>query len=175
MRGFLERLAVESRAPAYLLVDRAGTVVDSGGRIVKTIGDEVMFITEEPAAAATIALRLARASNQDAVLPDARAGLASGPVLSREGDYYGQVVNLASRLTELAFPGTVLASSDLATELEGRPEADNLVGIYAALADKSKAEVLAEFGGGQFSTFKKALAELAVSRIARPGCRSGFD
>ena len=50
-------------------------------------------------------------------------------------------------------------------ELETRPEADNLVGIYAALADKSKAEVLAEFGGGQFSTFKKSLAELAVSRI----------
>lgn len=98
------------------------TVVESGGRIVKTIGDEVMFITEEPAAAATIALRLARASNQDAVLPDARAGLASGPVLSREGDYYGQVVNLASRLTELAFPGTVLVSNDLATALEDQPE-----------------------------------------------------
>ena len=46
--------------------------------------------------------------------------------------------------------------------LEGRPEADNLVGIYAALADKSKAEVLAEFGGAQFSTFKKALAELCA-------------
>ena len=51
-------------------------------------------------------------------------------------------------------------------ELAKRPEADNLVGIYAALADKTKAEVLAEFGGQQFSTFKKALAELAVSRIA---------
>src|SRR6476659_8226797 len=50
-------------------------------------------------------------------------------------------------------------------ELESRPEADNLVGIYAALADTSKSAVLAEFGGGQFSTFKKALSELAVSRI----------
>jgi tryptophanyl-tRNA synthetase len=50
--------------------------------------------------------------------------------------------------------------------LEHRPEADNLVGIYAALADKSKADVLSEFGGGQFSTFKKALSELAVSRLA---------
>src|SRR5499426_1602798 len=44
--------------------------------------------------------------------------------------------------------------------LETRPEADNLVGIYAALADKAKGEVLKEFGGAQFSTFKKALAEL---------------
>ena len=49
---------------------------------------------------------------------------------------------------------------------ESRPEADNLVGIYAALADMAKAEVLAEFGGAQFSTFKKALAELAVARSA---------
>jgi tryptophanyl-tRNA synthetase len=50
--------------------------------------------------------------------------------------------------------------------LSGRPEADNLVGIYAALGDTSKEAVLKEFGGGQFSTFKKALADLAVSRIA---------
>src|SRR5436190_22622854 len=50
-------------------------------------------------------------------------------------------------------------------ELEKRPEADNLVGIYAALADKAKAEALAEFGGAQFSTFKKSLAELTVSRL----------
>jgi tryptophanyl-tRNA synthetase len=49
--------------------------------------------------------------------------------------------------------------------LASRPEADNLVGIYAALADKAKAAVLDEFGGAQFSTFKKTLADLAVSRI----------
>ena len=50
-------------------------------------------------------------------------------------------------------------------ELEARPEADNLVGIYAALAYTSKAQVLAEFGGGQFSTFKKALVEVAVEKL----------
>jgi tryptophanyl-tRNA synthetase len=50
--------------------------------------------------------------------------------------------------------------------LKSRPEADNLVGIYAALADKPKADVLREYGGGQFSGFKKALAELAVARVA---------
>jgi tryptophanyl-tRNA synthetase len=49
--------------------------------------------------------------------------------------------------------------------LENRAEADNLVGIYAALANMTKAQVLNEFGGAQFSTFKKALAELAVARI----------
>src|SRR6201995_1542072 len=50
--------------------------------------------------------------------------------------------------------------------LENRPEADNLVGIYAALADTAKSAVLAEFGGGQFSTFKTALVDLAVAKLS---------
>ena len=49
--------------------------------------------------------------------------------------------------------------------LEGRPGADNLVGIYAALSDRTKAEVLAEFSGAQFSVFKPALADLAVEKL----------
>ena len=50
--------------------------------------------------------------------------------------------------------------------LETRPEADNLVGIYAALSGRSKAEVLSEFGGGQFSSFKNALVELCVTKLS---------
>ncbi|MCX2724755.1 tryptophan--tRNA ligase [Roseibium salinum] len=50
--------------------------------------------------------------------------------------------------------------------LEDRPEADNLVGIYAAIAGRTKEEVLKDFGGQQFSTFKPALAELAVSTLS---------
>src|SRR6202163_506749 len=50
--------------------------------------------------------------------------------------------------------------------LETRPEADNLVGIYAALSGRSKSEVLGEFGGGQFSNFKNALVELCVTKLA---------
>ncbi|QND49379.1 tryptophan--tRNA ligase [Rhizobium lusitanum] len=50
--------------------------------------------------------------------------------------------------------------------LSNRPEADNLVGIYAALADKSKADVLSEFGGQQFSVFKPALVDLAVNVLS---------
>ncbi len=50
--------------------------------------------------------------------------------------------------------------------LEGRPEADNLTGIYAALAGTTQEETLRQFGGGQFSTFKKALAEVAVAKLA---------
>ena len=50
--------------------------------------------------------------------------------------------------------------------LEGRPEADNLTGIYAALAGTTQEDTLRQFGGGQFSTFKKALAEVAVAKLA---------
>jgi tryptophanyl-tRNA synthetase len=50
--------------------------------------------------------------------------------------------------------------------LETRPEADNLVGIYAALSGQTKAAVLGEFGGGQFSSFKNALVELCVEKLA---------
>lgn len=50
--------------------------------------------------------------------------------------------------------------------LASRPEADNLVGIYAALADTTKENVLSQFGGSQFSAFKKQLADVAVARVA---------
>jgi tryptophanyl-tRNA synthetase len=50
--------------------------------------------------------------------------------------------------------------------LEGRPEADNLVGIYAGLADISKQDVLTRFGGAQFSGFKAALVDLAVDKLS---------
>ena len=53
--------------------------------------------------------------------------------------------------------------------LAPRPEADNLVGIYAALQGVTKAEVLGQFGGGQFSTFKTALVDLAVAKLGPIG------
>src|SRR5206468_9165989 len=55
--------------------------------------------------------------------------------------------------------------------LAGRPEADNLVGIYAALSESSREQVLREFGGGQFSTFKSALADLAVAKLGPIGAK----
>ena len=53
--------------------------------------------------------------------------------------------------------------------LEARPEADNLVGIYAALSGRSKADVLRDFGGGQFSSFKSALVDLSVDKLGSIG------
>lgn len=53
--------------------------------------------------------------------------------------------------------------------LAGRPEAENLVGIYAALSGRSAAEILGQFGGGQFSTFKSALTDMAVDKLGPVG------
>jgi adenylate cyclase len=92
-----------------------------GGRVVKMIGDEVMFVTDEVGRGADIAVALAAAYARDAEMPDVRVGLAKGPALSWEGDLYGPTVNLASRLVNLARPNTVLVSDELGRQLEDDP------------------------------------------------------
>jgi adenylate cyclase len=79
-----------------------------GGRIVKTIGDEVLYQAEDAANAAEIALELLEAAEADERLPELRAGIAYGPVVGRLGDVYGSTVNIASRLTSISRPGWVL-------------------------------------------------------------------
>jgi adenylate cyclase len=88
------------------------------GRVIKMIGDEVMFCADVPLVAADIALALLAAYASDAALPEVRVGLAFGPVLSFEGDLFGPTVNLASRLVNIARPGTVLVPDELAAELQ---------------------------------------------------------
>jgi len=88
-------------------------VTEHGGRVVKTVGDEVMFAATPGAPAAAIALDIADALAADELLPDVRVGMSTGPVVSRLGDVFGTTVNRASRLTALAQPGTVLV--DIAT------------------------------------------------------------
>lgn len=90
-----------------------------GGRIVKTIGDEVLFQAEDAASAADIALELIETAAADARLPDLRAGLAYGQVVSRLGDVYGSTVNIASRLTSVARPGWVLVDRQMYEALRG--------------------------------------------------------
>ncbi|KAA9155782.1 adenylate/guanylate cyclase domain-containing protein [Amycolatopsis acidicola] len=92
-------------------------VAEHHGRIVKMIGDEVLFVADEPVDAAEIALALTERTSSDESLPEVRAGLASGRILSRFGDVYGSVVNLAARLTSIARPGTILIDRELAGEL----------------------------------------------------------
>jgi adenylate cyclase len=95
-------------------------VAEHHGRIVKMIGDEVLFVADSPGEAAEIALALVAAADGDDRVPAVRAGLAFGHILSRFGDVYGAVVNLASRLTTIARPGTVLVDRELATALGER-------------------------------------------------------
>ncbi len=87
------------------------------GRVVKMIGDEVMFVVDGVADAAGIGLGLADAYADDDLLSDVRVGLACGPVLLHDGDYFGPTVNLAHRIVNIANPGTVLMSDEFHTAL----------------------------------------------------------
>lgn len=91
------------------------------GRIVKTIGDEVLFQAARPADAAEIALELLEAADADPQLPELRAGLAYGEVVSRLGDVYGSTVNIASRLTSIGRPGSVLVDRQMHDALADDP------------------------------------------------------
>jgi adenylate cyclase len=92
-------------------------ILERGGRVIKMIGDEVMFAVDDAPSAAAIALALVRAYGRDPLLPAVRVGLALGPVLAWQGDLYGPTVNLASRLVNVARAGTVLAAQELGEEL----------------------------------------------------------
>ena len=94
-------------------------VTSARGRVVKMIGDEVMFVTDTVADAARIGLDLADAYADDDLLSDVRVGLASGPVLARDGDYFGPTVNLAHRIVNIGNPGTVLMSDEFHTRPRG--------------------------------------------------------
>ncbi|MET0577510.1 MAG: adenylate/guanylate cyclase domain-containing protein, partial [Ilumatobacteraceae bacterium] len=97
----------------------ADVIAAGAGRVIKMLGDEVLFAASDPAAAAAIALDLLDAIVVDGELPNVRIGMARGNVLSRFGDVYGPVVNVASRLTSAAKPGTILVDEDLASVLAG--------------------------------------------------------
>jgi len=92
-------------------------ITDRGGRVIKMLGDEVMFSNSDPRAMAETALALAGGCKADDLLPDVRVGVALGPMLAWEGDLYGKTVNLASRLVSIAHPGTVLTSDEFGRRL----------------------------------------------------------
>jgi adenylate cyclase len=78
-------------------------------RLVKTIGDAAMLVSPEPAPLLDVVLALVRAAEAEGQhFPRLRAGLARGPALHRAGDWYGAPVNLASRITDVARPGSVV-------------------------------------------------------------------
>ncbi len=103
-----------------VIVDRFEAITSDvaaahGGRVVKLIGDAVMFVTVRSADACEIALTLIERFGADGVVTP-RGGLACGPILARAGDYYGATVNLASRIGDLAVPNEILVTAELAAD-----------------------------------------------------------
>jgi adenylate cyclase len=94
-------------------------IAEAGGRVVKTLGDEVMFVADDPGAGADIGVRLSEEVGGVADVPELRVGLACGQLVSRMGDVYGEPANVAARLTSLARPGSVLVDRHLADALDG--------------------------------------------------------
>jgi adenylate cyclase len=95
----------------------ADIVAARGGRLVKTLGDEVMFTSGDPAAAVAMASAMHALRSPGPEALTLRIGVATGRLITRMGDVYGQTVILASRLTGIARPGTTLLDQATAEAL----------------------------------------------------------
>lgn len=120
LAGFTElSLGLSDRELTNLIVafeqSAFDTIAEMGGRVVKTIGDAVMFTFDSPTVAVDLALRLATSAANE--VPPLRVGLAFGPVLLRQGDCYGPTVNLASRVAGVARGGEVVIDAAIADGL----------------------------------------------------------
>jgi adenylate cyclase len=84
-------------------------VARRGGRVIKTLGDSVLFVCERPDQAYDVAADIVHQIGHDVTLPDVRVGLATGPVVLRLGDVFGPAVNLSARMTAVARRNRVIA------------------------------------------------------------------
>jgi adenylate cyclase len=98
---------------ANRLADLARDVTAPPVRFIKTIGDAVMFVCPDPAPLLDVVLKLVDLVDSDNDFPRLRAGVASGMAVSRAGDWFGSPVNVASRVTGVARPGTVLVADSV--------------------------------------------------------------
>ncbi len=115
--GYTRLTQERGDAAAAQLAEQLGrlvqrTSIKHGGRPVKWLGDGVMLFFPNPGPGVAAALEMA-AGVVEAGLPPAHVGLHAGPVIFQEGDYYGQTVNVASRIAEYARPGEVLVSQEV--------------------------------------------------------------
>ena len=109
--------AAELASTVARLVQRSS--VQHGGKPIKWLGDGVMFHFEDPGPGVRAALDMV-AALASAGLPPAHVGLHAGPVLFQQGDYFGQTVNLSSRIADYARPGEVLVSQAVAEAAESQ-------------------------------------------------------
>ena len=114
-------------------------------RLVKTIGDAAMLVAPEPDPLLDAVLELVDSSREDPDAPVLRAGVASGEALQRAGDLYGRTVNLASRLTAFARPGSVVATEEV--------------------RDAARSDCRFSFAGNR--RFKGVTGDVAVYRVRR--------
>lgn len=105
---FIERFDYTCRA----------VITGGGGRVVKSMGDAFLFIADDIVTGADIVCDVTQALRDTPEIPAVRASLTWGPVLGRFGDVFGPSVNMASRLADVASPGTVLTSRPVATALK---------------------------------------------------------
>ncbi|HWO16821.1 MAG TPA: adenylate cyclase regulatory domain-containing protein [Solirubrobacterales bacterium] len=123
------------------LEEMATAVAEPPVRLVKLIGDAAMMVSTEAEPMVEAALRLVEASEQEGEeFPRLRAGIAFGPALAQAGDYYGRPVNLASRITGVAKPGSVLADVAL-REAAGESFAYSFAGERGLKGFDSKAKL----------------------------------
>jgi adenylate cyclase len=94
------------------LASLSASLTQAPVRLIKTIGDAAMFVSADPGPLVEVALRLVDAFAEEE-LPSLRAGVALGPATIRAGDYFGNSVNLASRVTGVARPGSVLCTREV--------------------------------------------------------------
>ncbi|RAJ71676.1 adenylate cyclase [Streptomyces sp. Amel2xB2] len=118
----------------------ADLVAANGGRLIKALGDEVLYVAEDAGTAAEIGLRLIETMANDPTMPELRVGIAFGTMTTRMGDVFGNTVNLASRLTSIAPKDRVLVDGDFRAELvasgdapESEKETEDLSGFPYAL------------------------------------------
>jgi adenylate cyclase len=130
--GLAERLAADELGVLISGFERDASerVSAIDGRIVKTLGDEVMFVTTDAASACFVALELAEQVDAHPVLPQLRGGLAAGGLVRGYGDYYGPVVNTAARAVKLAEPGTILVTDEVCRRAEHAPLAFEALGEH---------------------------------------------
>jgi adenylate cyclase len=96
----------------------ADLVTAGGGRVIKTLGDSVLFITADPRQAVDIACDVVEHIGHNENLPDVHVGIATGPVVMRLGDVFGSPVNFASRLTHIARRNRVLCDAVTAQAMD---------------------------------------------------------
>jgi adenylate cyclase len=95
----------------------ADVVAARHGRVIKTLGDSVLFVCEDPVRALQIAVGIVDVIGRDSRLPDVRVGLSTGAVVTRIGDVFGPPVNMAARLTTLARRNRVITDHATADRL----------------------------------------------------------